>query len=89
MNVLLKPDLEKFVVEKVQAGQYADASDIVNEALEVLKEQEEFTPEHEAYLRREVRRGLEQLERSQRAQFDAEKIIVEERRRLSGREGPD
>ena len=54
MKILLKPELEKFVADKVKAGQYADASDIVNEALDVLKEQEEFTPQHEAYLRREV-----------------------------------
>ncbi len=84
MNVLLKPELEKFVAEKVKTGQYADASDIVNEALEVLKEQEEFTPEHEAYLRREVRRGIEQLDAGQCAVFDAKKIIAEERQRLDG-----
>ena len=62
MNVLIKPELEKFVAEKVTAGQYADASDVVNEALEVLKDQEQFTPEHETYLRKEVARGLEQLD---------------------------
>ena len=76
MDVLLKPDLEKFVADKVKAGQYADASDVVNEALEALKEREEFTPEHEQYLRRELRRGLEQLDQGRRATFDAEKIIA-------------
>ncbi len=87
MNVQLKPELERFVAERVKTGQYADASDIVNEALEVLKEQEEFTPEHEATLRREVRRGIEQLDAGQSAVFDAEKIIAEERpRRAGGRE---
>jgi len=88
MDVLLRPELEKFVSEKVKAGQYADASAIVNEALEVLKEQEEFTPEHEAYLRREVQRGLEQLDQGQRARFSAETIIAEERRRLAEQKGP-
>lgn len=89
MNVLLKPELEKFVADKVKAGQYADVSAIVNEALEVLKEQEEFTPEHEAYLRREVEQGLEQLNRGQSRVFDAEQIITEERRRLGGEKGPN
>ena len=83
MNVLLKPELEQFVSEKVKAGQYTDASDIVNEALEVLREQEQFTPEHEAYLRREVRKAIKQLDEGQRAQFDARKIIAEERKRLA------
>jgi antitoxin ParD1/3/4 len=88
MKVLLKPELEKFIAEKVKAGEYADASEIVNEALEVLKEQEEFTSGHEAYLRREVARGLEQLDRGEYSEFDAEKVIGEERRRLAGDKGP-
>jgi antitoxin ParD1/3/4 len=83
MNVLLKPELEQFVSEKVKADQYSDASDIVNEALEVLRDQEQFTPEHEAYLRQEVRKGLKQLDEGQRAQFDAKRIIAEERKRLA------
>jgi antitoxin ParD1/3/4 len=84
MNFLLKPELEKFIAEKVKAGQYADASDIVNEALEVLREQEEFTPRHEAYLTREVQRGIEQLDRGEQSTRNAEIIIAEERRRLAG-----
>lgn len=89
MDVLLKPELERFVAEKVRAGQYADPSGIVNEALEVLKEQEEFTPEHEARLRREIVRGLEQLDCGQHAEFDAEKVIAQERRRLNRGKDPD
>lgn len=82
MDVLLKPELEHFVSETVKTGRYADVNAVVNEALEVLMEQEQFTPEHEAYLRVEVRRGLEQLDRGERAQFTAEQIIAEERQRL-------
>jgi antitoxin ParD1/3/4 len=84
MDVSLKPDLEKFVAERLKGGQYADASQIINEALEVLQEQEDFTPKHEAYLRQELRRGLEQLDHGQLADFDAEKIIAQERQRLAG-----
>ena len=87
MNILLKPELEKFVADKLKAGQYADASDIVNEALEVLKEQEEFAPAQEARLRGEVQRGLEQLDRGEYAEFDAAKIIAEERKRFGEKRG--
>jgi putative addiction module CopG family antidote len=79
MNVLLKPELEKFVAEKVQAGEYADARAIVNEALEVMKDQDQFTPAHEEHFKREIRRGLDQLNLGQRADVDAEKIIAHER----------
>jgi antitoxin ParD1/3/4 len=87
MYVLLKPELARFVDEKVRNGQYQGPSDIVNEALQVLKEQEELTPEHEAYLRREVRRGIEQLDRGEHADFTAESIIAQERRRMAGGKG--
>ena len=85
MNIVLKPELEKFIAEKVKAGLYADSSAIVNEALEALKEQDEFTPEYEAYLKTELHRGLEQLDRGERAMFDAESVIAEQRKTLKDR----
>ena len=83
MNIVLKPELEQFIADKVRAGQYANVDEIVNEALGVLKEQEEFSPQHEAYLRREINRGLDQLNAGQRADFSAAKIIAEERNRMA------
>jgi antitoxin ParD1/3/4 len=85
MNVSLRPELERFVAERISKGGYANPSEVVNEALEVFKEQEGFTPEHEAYLQREVQRGLDQLDAGECAVFDARTIIAEERRR-GGRE---
>jgi putative addiction module CopG family antidote len=84
MDVSLKPELEQFIADKIKAGQYANVDDVVNEALEFLKDREEFTPQHEAYLGREVRRGLEQLDSGQRADFNANAIIADERRRPTG-----
>jgi hypothetical protein len=43
----------------------------------------EFSPSHEAYLRRELRKAAAQLDRGQYAEFNAQSIIAEERRRLS------
>jgi antitoxin ParD1/3/4 len=83
MNVLLKPELRKFVAEKVKAGQFADASDLLNEAVEVLRDQERFTPSHEAYLRRELKRGLDELDRGEYSNFTAETVIARERAKLA------
>jgi len=47
MDVLLKPELARFVDEKLRAGQYQGLSDMVNAALQMLKELSE----------REVRRA--------------------------------
>ena len=79
MKVLLKPEIKRFVTEKVKAGQCADASDLVNQALEVLRDQEQFTPKQEAYLRRQVKQGLDQLDRGEFSDFTAETIIAQER----------
>ena len=86
MNVLLKPELEKFIAERVKAGQYADANDLVNSALEMFKEHEE-APEYDRYLRDELARGTEQLDRGETSDFTAESIIAEERRKLSQNQG--
>ena len=87
MNVTLSPELERFVQAKLKTGQYASASDVVSEALTVLKEQEEFSPTHEAYLRREIDRGLEELDRGELSNFTAETVIAEERARLAKQQG--
>jgi antitoxin ParD1/3/4 len=87
MDVSLKPELARFVAEKMRTGQYSEPSDIVNAALEAFKDQEEFAPEQEAYLQREVKRGIEQLDRGQYADFSAETIIAQERRRMAGGRG--
>ncbi len=83
MKISLKPPLQRFVAKKVKAGQYRSPSAVINEALEVLREQEKFTPEHEAYLRQELRRGLQQLASGQQSDFTARSIIAEEHRRLT------
>ena len=38
MNVSLTPELEKFVVTKVESGRYNSASEVVREALRLLEE---------------------------------------------------
>jgi antitoxin ParD1/3/4 len=85
MNVIIKPEMEAFVARKLKAGEFANASDLVNEALEVLQEQEEFTPEHEAYLKREIKRGIDALDAGRVAHFDAASVIAEQHRRLDAR----
>ena len=40
MNVSLTPDVERFVAEKVRAGEYQSVDEAVNELLARLKEQE-------------------------------------------------
>ena len=41
MNVSLTPELEKFVSDKVEAGRYNSASEVVREALRLLEEHDQ------------------------------------------------
>jgi putative addiction module CopG family antidote len=82
MNVSLKPNVEAFVADRIKAGQYNDVSDVVNDAIEMLMEQEHASAEYDTYLRTELQRGVDQLDRGERATFTAETIIAEGRKRL-------
>ena len=67
MKVSLSPELERFVEEKVRAGQYQNADEVVNSAVDMLRQQETLSAEDIAELRREIAIGLEQLERGESA----------------------
>jgi antitoxin ParD1/3/4 len=80
MNVSLTPQLEKLIREKVESGLYGSASEVVREALRVLEEREAAREE----LRRELRVGLEDVEKGREAPLDIEEIKKEARRRRRG-----
>ena len=54
----LPPDLEQFVQDQLAAGKYASASDVVCDAVRLMREREARFEE----LRREVELGVKQLD---------------------------
>jgi len=66
MNVSLTPELERVVNEKVASGMYQTASEVVREALRLLKERDETR----AHLRADVQAGFEQLARGEARSYD-------------------
>jgi antitoxin ParD1/3/4 len=67
MNVSLTPELEKMVAEKVATGMYQTASEVVREALRLLREHDHARREA---LRREVAAGFEDIERGAFTDYD-------------------
>jgi antitoxin ParD1/3/4 len=57
MNVSLTPELERLVNEKVESGLYQTASELVREALRLLKERDQARDQ----LRAHVQAGFNQL----------------------------
>ncbi|MBI3895404.1 MAG: type II toxin-antitoxin system ParD family antitoxin [Acidobacteria bacterium] len=82
MNVSLTRELEKLVNEKVRSGMYSSASEVVREALRLLKEQEELRQRRLEELRKEIGIGLEQVKRGEVVPLNVTKIKSRLRRHL-------
>jgi antitoxin ParD1/3/4 len=65
MNVSLTPELEKLVNEKVKSGMYTSASEVVREGLRLLHEHEELRRIKYDTLKRDIKEGLDELEKGQ------------------------
>jgi antitoxin ParD1/3/4 len=74
MNVSLTPQLEAFVQEKVASGLYSSASEVIRDALRMLEDQDRFKAMKLEALRKEIDKGLEQLERGERVPFDVDDL---------------
>jgi antitoxin ParD1/3/4 len=66
MNVSLTPELERLVNEKVESGLYQTASEVVREALRLLKERDQAREQ----LRGDVQAGFDQLARDAGSVYD-------------------
>jgi len=71
MKASLTPESERFVEEKIRAGRYQSVDEVVNSAVNLLRQQETLSAEDIAELRREITVGLEQLDRGESAPWDA------------------
>jgi len=79
VNVVLNADVQRFLEEKVRAGQYASVPDAVNALLARVRAEEEISPADIEKLRAEIDIGLNELDQGQYAEFTAEDIIAEGR----------
>lgn len=62
MNVNLGTQWEEFISSNVNSGRYLSASEVVREGLRLLQVQEQVRQIRLEQLRREIGRGVEQLE---------------------------
>ena len=66
MNVSLTPELEQLVNEKVESGLYQTASEVVREALRLLKERDHAREQ----LRADVHAGFDAVARGEGRTYD-------------------
>ena len=77
MNVSLTPELETLVNEKVKSGNYNSASEVVREALRLLKDQDELKAIRREQVRREVMKGVEEIRGGQGSVYDSTEELAE------------
>jgi antitoxin ParD1/3/4 len=83
MNANLGPVFEQFVAELVASGLYQSQSEVIREALRLLKEREELKKLRIEELRKEIARGSAQADRGEFV--DGPKAFREIRRRRPAR----
>ncbi len=62
MNVSLTHELESLVEQKVKAGMYSSASEVVREGLRLLQQRDEMRETKLNALRAEIQKGIDDLE---------------------------
>ncbi len=86
MNISLTPEFEEYVNGKVRSGLYHSASEVICEALRLLREKDEVDRKKLQALRRDIQVGIDQMERGQHSPFNEqtlEEIRTEGRKRLA------
>lgn len=79
MNVSLTRELEEYISRKVKMGLYKSASEVVREALRMLRERDRTQQGELAELHREIQTGLDQLDRGEG--IPGEQVLAEIRGR--------
>jgi antitoxin ParD1/3/4 len=75
MNVSLTPELEQMVQEKVASGLYASASEVVREALRMMRTRDEARQQKLEELRRDIAIGIADLDAGR--VVDGEQVFAE------------
>lgn len=86
LSVLLSEDLQQFVEDAVNRGEFHSPSELISVAVEHLRTEESVRNAKLAHLRREVALGLAQADAGDFVEFDARQILEEGRARRAARE---
>jgi antitoxin ParD1/3/4 len=84
MNVSLPKALQEFVEKAVSSGQYGTASEVVRDGLRLLLERRDAHEERTAILKREVQRGIDQIDAGEFSELTIPDIWAKRKERPSG-----
>lgn len=82
INVILTPQIEEMVLQKVRSGMYASASEVVLEALRLMQEKERYQTDKIDQLRQDIRSGIDSGETSP---WNSDEIRLKSREKKAGK----
>jgi len=65
MPIQLKPEQEHRIAEALRSGAYQSPDDVIDRALEVLRERDEWLTANRQTVDAKIRRGIEELNRGE------------------------
>ncbi len=65
MTIQLKPEQEHRIAEAIRSGAYQSPSDVIDRALEVLHERDEWLTANRHTVDDKIRKGIEELDRGE------------------------
>ena len=86
MNVSLTPQLESYVKQKVAGGMYNSVSEVMREALRLLEERDVLKEIKIESLRRDIKEGIDELDRGEGTPLNMDDIKVKARAIKENRE---
>ena len=75
--ITLNEDHEKFIRDAVDGGSFTTKSEVVATALDILKTREELRKARRAELKREIEKGIAELDAGKTAEFDLESFLAD------------
>jgi antitoxin ParD1/3/4 len=89
MNISLTPELENFIVRRVETGMYHSASEVVRDALRLLKQRDELYKIQLAELKKDIAVGVEQSKQGKGRPMDFDDFKIRARKRFEERKRRD
>ena len=89
MNITLTPELEALIKKKIESGDYHSASEVVRDALKLLKEQDQLKELRREEIRREVMKGVEQMRNGEFTTYNSAEELSEKLLEKIKREGSE
>lgn len=77
MNITLTPELENLIQKKIESGDYNSASEVIRDALKLLKEQDQLKELRREEIRREVMKGVEQIRNGEFVTYNSAEELAE------------